>query len=85
MQEIVADLRTPGRCGRSSLDELADIVWAANCPDDGLLTGLWGWTALRFEHFLVDSWCRLPLTEPTEREPESSGCGPRRRARGSAG
>ncbi len=46
-------------------DGAADVIWATNSAEFcRLLVQDRGWSPQRFESWLADSWCRLPLTEP---------------------
>lgn len=63
MRKLVRDLRDAGglRSGLS-VDQAADTVWAMNSPElYVMLTVDRGWSPLRFERWLADSWCRLLL------------------------
>jgi AcrR family transcriptional regulator len=63
MRSFVADLAAvhPLRLER---DEAADIVWATNATElYQLLVGQRGWTPLRYERFLTDTWHRLLLAD----------------------
>lgn len=63
MRKLVRDLRDVGglRPGLS-VDQAADTVWAMNGPElYVMLTVDRGWSPLRFERWLADSWCRLLL------------------------
>jgi AcrR family transcriptional regulator len=63
MRKLVRELRDAGglRAGLS-IDQAADTVWAMNSPElYVMLTVDRGWSPLRFERWLADSWCRLLL------------------------
>ena len=48
-----------------SIDEVADVIWTMNSPElYTLLVGERGWSADRFQHWLLDTWCRLFLASP---------------------
>lgn len=50
-----------------SVDEVADVVWTMNSPElYALLVGERRWSADRFQHWLVDTWCRLFLASPPD-------------------
>jgi AcrR family transcriptional regulator len=71
MRLFAADLRATGELRPDlSDDDVADIVWSMNAAEYyALLVGERGWTAERFENWLVDAWTRTLL-----------GPGPDRRA-----
>ena len=87
MRDLVADLRTTGEVRDDvSVDDLADIVWVTNSPElYDLLIGQRGWTESRLEAFLLDSWCRLLLSESASAEQGRSVGGHPPRAPGSGG
>jgi AcrR family transcriptional regulator len=63
MRTLVREIRDSGglRTGLS-IDQAADIVWAMNSSEFFvLLTVERGWSPVRFERCLADSWCRLLL------------------------
>jgi AcrR family transcriptional regulator len=63
MRLFAADLATTGELRRDlELDEVADIVWSMNAAEYWLLlVHERGWSAQRFERWLVDAWSRLLL------------------------
>jgi AcrR family transcriptional regulator len=63
MRKLVGDIRDTGRLRAGlSIADAADTVWVMNSPEVYvLLTVDRGWTALRYERWLADSWCRLLL------------------------
>jgi len=63
MRSFVADLAAVHPL-RLDPDEAADIVWATNATElYQLLVGQRGWTPLRYERFLTDTWHRLLLAD----------------------
>jgi AcrR family transcriptional regulator len=63
MRRFVADLAAVHPL-RLDPDEAADIVWATNATElYQLLVGQRGWTPLRYERFLTDTWHRLLLAD----------------------
>ncbi|MEO6500918.1 MAG: TetR family transcriptional regulator [Jatrophihabitantaceae bacterium] len=63
MRLFAADLRATGEL-RPDLtdDDVADIVWSMNAAEYyALLVGERGWTAERFQDWLVDAWTRTLL------------------------
>jgi hypothetical protein len=61
MRKLVRELRSAGGLRPGiSVEQAADIVWAMNSSElFVLLTVERGWSPLRFERWLADSWCRL--------------------------
>jgi hypothetical protein len=64
MRRLVEDLKTTGRLRQDlSVSDAADVVWVTNSAEvDVMLTVERGWSPLRYERWLVDSWCRLLLS-----------------------
>jgi AcrR family transcriptional regulator len=63
MRKLVRELRDAGglRPGLS-VDQAADVVWATNSSElYVMLTVERGWSPMRYERWLADSWCRLLL------------------------
>jgi AcrR family transcriptional regulator len=63
MRRLVEDLKTTGRLRQDmSVSDAADVVWITNSAEVYvMLTIERGWSPLRYERWLVDSWCRLLL------------------------
>jgi len=63
MRGLVQDLKSTGRLRRDlSINDAADVVWATNSAELYImLTVDRGWSAQRYEQWLVDAWCRLLL------------------------
>jgi AcrR family transcriptional regulator len=64
MRRLVKDLKTTGRLRKAlSVSDAADVVWVTNSAEVYvMLTVERGWSPLRYERWLVDSWCRLLLS-----------------------
>jgi AcrR family transcriptional regulator len=64
MRKLVQDLKTTGRVRQDlSVSDAADLVWVTNSPEVYvMLTVERGWSPLRYERWLLDSWCRLLLS-----------------------
>jgi AcrR family transcriptional regulator len=64
MRRLVEDLKTTGRLRQDiSVSDAADVVWITNSAEVYvMLTVERGWSPLRYERWLVDSWCRLLLS-----------------------
>ncbi|MEO7260498.1 MAG: TetR family transcriptional regulator [Jatrophihabitantaceae bacterium] len=70
MRLFAADLRATGEL-RADLtdDDVADIIWSMNAAEYyALLVGERGWTAERFQAWLVDAWTRTLLGSPESSE-----------------
>ncbi len=63
MRKFVTDLQEAGGLrAELSIDDAADTVWATNSPELYiLLTAERGWSPVRYEAWLADSWRRLLL------------------------
>ncbi len=63
MRLFITDIRAAGGLRRGlSVEEAADMVWAMNSSEMYvMLTVERGWSPLRFERWLADSWRRLLL------------------------
>jgi AcrR family transcriptional regulator len=64
MRKFVQDLKTTGRVRQDlSISDAADLVWVTNSPEVYvMLTVERGWSPLRYERWLLDSWSRLLLS-----------------------
>jgi AcrR family transcriptional regulator len=64
MRRLVEDLKTTGQVRQDlSVCDAADVVWVTNSAEVYvMLTVERGWSPLRYERWLVDSWCRLLLS-----------------------
>ena len=68
MRKFVGEIRAQGglRSGLS-INDAADTVWVMNSPEVYvLLTVDRGWSPLRYERWLADSWQRLLLEPSTQ-------------------
>jgi AcrR family transcriptional regulator len=63
MRKLVSDIRSTGRLRPDlSIVDAADTVWATNSAElYVLLTVERGWSPLRYQRWLTDTWCRLLL------------------------
>lgn len=63
MRLLVTDLASTGRLRTDmSIDEAADTVWATNSAELYVMfTVERGWSPVRYERWLADTWCRLLL------------------------
>jgi AcrR family transcriptional regulator len=70
MRLFAADLRATGELRPDlSDDDVADIVWSMNAAEYyALLVGERGWSAERFENWLIDAWTRT-LLDPENGRP----------------
>lgn len=64
MRRLAEDLQTTGRLRQDlSVSDAADVVWITNSAEVYvMLTIERGWSPLRYERWLLDSWCRLLLS-----------------------